>query len=1197
MYVMIENMLPGAWVIHFMNTERMNGHHPANGNILLAVLLLAMSIEVGIAQVRDINPWQPVVSGERSDLSSRVPGMSYWELDLAYLQEYLTRGEDLSVAMPLPGGTTHFKISRSGLLSAKLQRKFPSIKTYVGRNPNDPSMVLRFDVTSRGFHGTISSQHGIIYIDPQDKGHRYKSYYKKRGHKAGNNHTCLPNDTWEKERESQTVLKRQGITRIASPGAKLRKYRLAVTASGEYTAFHQGTVQGALEAIVTTMNRVVGIFERELAITMELVDNTDQLIFTNAATDPYTIAQTSTFKSQVQATIDAVIGNSNYDIGHGFSTGTAGQAEIGGVCRRNFKAQGVTGLDHPAGDPFDVDFVAHEIGHQFGATHTFNGNAGRCDPSSRFAETAYEPGSGTTIMGYAGTCRSHDIQSNSNDYFHSASLEQMVTFTTTGAGSSCATLSDTNNRPPVVDAGNGGFFIPILTPFRLEGSATDPDGHTLTYCWEQFDLGPIGSPNLPLGNAPLFRSFPPVAEPYRVFPQISDVLNDRQTRGEILPSTNRDLTFRLTVRDNHPGGGGVGFDTLRFRATDEAGPFTITSQGDPSEEISGGAMQVSWEVARTDRPPVSCREVNILLSTDGGLTFDHLLAESTPNDGAELVILPTISTTQARIKIEAADNIFFDVSEVDFSIREAENSGFFLAARVGDGIICTPGQETYEVIVGQLKDFDAPVRLTTGELPPGMIVSLSDSIVTPGNSTQLTLTNLSAVQGTYSLVILGASDTLSAEATLDLGVIENPPELPFSLGPSDGAVNVDLQPKFLWQGTSENTVSYEMDVATDVNFTKIIASDSGLAATSFDPGVLLFDNRQYFWRVRSNTVCNVSEYAQATFKTIPLLPVQTTSNDIPVPISAGAPATYRSRLVVRRPGTIYDVNVSNLVGEHSWLSDLRVTLRSPIGTEVVLFSGICPRSENFNLKFDDQAPSSYDHISCPPIGGETFQPFGTLANFNGENAEGTWTLVVQDMVNRDGGQLLSWGLDIFLEEDISAPFAPGNLSVTPISSDQVDVRWEDNSIDEKAFVIERSQNNNAFYEEIARVEADVDSLLDESLSGQGLYYYRVKAVNEGGSSLYSDEVELSIVVGLDPGAKKFSFYPNPTDRWLHITGTKARSDFEVIITDTSGKRLASYNSRNLDIPQAIDLEGLMPGLYLIYIFNEEHAVKQKFIKL
>lgn len=1178
----------------------MNCHYPVRRNILLGALLLIVSLQLGVAQVSPINPWQysgAGPDGNNTPRSSRASSISYWKLDLGYLQEYLGQGKDHSVIMPLPNGTTRFEISRSGLMSAELQRKFPSIRTYVGTNPDDPSMMLRFDLTSQGFHGMILSHQGTVYIDPQNTGKRYRSYYKKRAHKAKRYHSCLLDNTREKEKEPHTFSKSTGATRVISLGSKLRKYRLAVTASGEYTAFHQGTVPGALEAIVTTMNRVVGIFERELAITMELVDNTDQLIYTNALTDPYTITSTSNFKSQVQATIDDVIGNSNYDIGHGFSTGMAGQAEIGGVCRPNLKAQGVTGLDHPAGDPFDVDFVAHEIGHQFGATHTFNGNAGQCAPSSRSAETAYEPGSGTTIMGYAGTCISQDIQSNSNDYFHSASLEQITTFTTTGAGSSCPALSDTNNRPPLVDAGDGGFFIPVLTPFRLEGSATDPDGHTLTYCWEQFDLGPIGNPDLPRGNAPLFRSFPPVAEPYRVFPQISDVLDDKQTLGEILPSTNRELTFRLTARDNQLGGGGVGFDTLRFKATDEAGPFTITSQAQPGEEISGGAIYVVWEVARTDRPPVSCRAVNILLSIDGGFTFPHVLAEATPNDGAELIILPNVSTTQARIKVEAADNIFFDISGVDFSISEAANPGFFLAARTGDGIICSPGQVSYEVIVGSLKGFDKPVKLMIGELPAGMAAAFSDSTVIPGNTTQLAITNPSAAQGTYSFVISGLSDTLSEESTIDLGVIENPPETPSSIHPSQDAINVDLQPSFSWHSPAEDNMSYEIDVATDANFIGIIASDSGLVDTAFDPGILLLDNRQYFWRVRSNTVCNASEYGQATFKTIPLSPVQTTSQDVPTIISVGAPATYRSQLEVKRQGTIYDVNVSDLIGEHSWLSDLRVTLKSPAGTEVVLFSRICSRSEDFNLKFDDQASLLYDNILCPPIGGNTFQPLGSLADFNGENAEGTWTLIIRDMVNRDGGRLLSWGLDIFLEEDVSAPFAPDNLSVMPISPDQVDLRWEDNSTDEQAFVIERSQNNNVFYEEIARVEANVDSLLDESLTGQGLYYYRVKAINEGGSSLYSDEVELSIVVGLDPDAKKFSFYPNPTDRWLHITGTKARNDFQVIITDTSGKRLASYNSRNLDIPQTIDLEGLMPGLYLIYIFNEDHVVKQKFIKL
>ncbi|MCB0729185.1 MAG: hypothetical protein KDD00_17100, partial [Ignavibacteriae bacterium] len=451
-------------------------------------------------------------------------------------------------------------------------------------------------------------------------------------------------------------------------GQQLRTYRLACAATGEYTAVFGGTVAAGQAAIVVAVNRVNGVYEREFSVRMTLIANNSLLVYTNAATDPYTNSSGSTMLGQNQTNITAVIGSANYDFGHVFSTGGGGVASLGVICSSSTKARGVTGLPSPIGDPFYIDYVAHEMGHQFRGNHSFNGNSGSCSGGNRNSSTAWEPGSASTIMGYAGICSPQNLQSNSDDYFHSGNVSEITAFTQTGTGNNCPVITNTGNTPPTVTVPTGGFTIPISTPFELTGSATDVETPgSLTYCWEEFDLGAAGAPTAPVGNAPIFRSFSPVTSPTRTFPKLSDLLNNTSTIGEILPTYTRNLTFRLTVRDNSAGGGGINFNTIAFNVSSAAGPFVI---GSPNTAVTwaAGTQTVGWNVASTNAAPVNCANVNILLSTDGGITFPTTLAANTPNDGSESVTIPNINTTTARVKVQAVGNVFFDISNVDFTI-------------------------------------------------------------------------------------------------------------------------------------------------------------------------------------------------------------------------------------------------------------------------------------------------------------------------------------------------------------------------------------------------------------------------------------------------------------------------------------------------------------------------------------------------
>jgi hypothetical protein len=605
----------------------------------------------------------------------------YFTLELAEMQAFLagapresfaTPVEGLTLTLPLPTGTSErFSIWESSILHPELAAKYPEIKTYVGRGIDDRTATVRLDTTPAGFHALILSARRTMLIDPLHRGdaRTYVSYFKRdpssRGIPPGEVFTCEIEEDPEVVAEIDRLVAERAASPLRATGQDLLTYRIAIAATGEYTQWHGGSIADGMAGIATSLNRVTGVYEREFSIRMELIPNNDLVVYTDGATDPYTNGNGYVMLGQNQENLDTVIGNANYDIGHVFSTGGGGIAGLGVVCRSGNKARGVTGSFNPSGDGFDIDYVAHEMGHQFGGSHTFNGNAGGCS-GNRSASSAYEPGSGSTIMAYAGLCGSQNLQTRSDDYFHVRSFVQITAYTQSGSGSTCAQVTPTGNDPPVVEAGNTGHTIPLETPFILYGEATDPNGDEMTYCWEQFDLGPAGHPDSPSGDAPIFRSFQPKDRAWRSFPKNSNIRNNTHTIGELLPTYRRTLHFRFTVRDNL---GGVDKDGTSVEVDDTSGPFLVTSIG-ATPWNAGQQRTITWDVANTDAAPVSCSTVNILLSTDDGRMFlyDVPLAMGTPNDGSETVTVPNINIAEARLIVEAADNIFFDINDESFVV-------------------------------------------------------------------------------------------------------------------------------------------------------------------------------------------------------------------------------------------------------------------------------------------------------------------------------------------------------------------------------------------------------------------------------------------------------------------------------------------------------------------------------------------------
>lgn len=610
---------------------------------------------------------------------------------------------DSAVVIPLPlpdGSLTDFRVIESPVMAPELAAKYPQLRTFLGVSTADPAVGVRLDLTPLGFHAIIFTPGDTVYIDPIIRGNNYfYACYNKRDDSNPKAQAWVDlGPLTAADGPTATPPTQRSLT----SGEELRTYRLAVAATGEYTQWWGGSVGDGLAAVMTAVNRITGVYEREIAVRLQLVPNNDLIIYTEPYTDPYANNNIIMMLNQNQDNLDEVIGASKYDIGHVLATSNGGASYAPSVCWDGIKAGGVSGSPEPNNGPFVIDYIAHEMGHQFSANHSYNGISGSCS-GGRWSTSAYEPGSGTTIMSYAGICDEDDIQLHSDDTFHSINWQEIIDYTHNGLGNGCAVTTQTGNLPPVVEAGSGDFTIPINTPFMLTGSGYDPDGDAVTFSWEEFDLGPGGHPWLPVGNAPIFRSFPPVDMPVRIFPQITDIISGTQTIGELLPTYSRTLSFRLTARDNQvaESAGGVAYDAITFTVSANAGPFLVLY---PNEAVTwhGGTFEtILWDVAGTDAVPVSCSTVDLALSTDGGYSYPVILSEGTPNDGSELITIPQLETGRARLRVMCATSIFFDISNEDFTILPQDTAQLTIDKTINITSTLSPGDWiTYTITAG-----------------------------------------------------------------------------------------------------------------------------------------------------------------------------------------------------------------------------------------------------------------------------------------------------------------------------------------------------------------------------------------------------------------------------------------------------------------------------------------------------------------
>lgn len=914
----------------------------------------------------------------------------------------------VELAIPMPdGSTSRFRILEAPVMHPDLARQFPEIRTFVGTGIDDPAASARLDWTPHGFHAMVfSPEKGTVFVDPYayPNTQYYISYFKKDFEKE---FTAPFECHVDESLETDESLK-PGQDMPEAGDCKLRTYMLALACTGEYATYHGGTVALALAAMNTSMNRVNGVFEREIGVTMQLVPNNNLLVFLNPATDPYTNNNGSAMLQQNITTCNNIIGSANYDIGHVFSTGGGGVAYLASVCGSN-KAGGVTGGSNPVGDPFDIDYVAHEMGHQYGGRHTQNNSCNRDNNSS------YEPGSASTIMGYAGIC-APNVQNNSDDYFHINSILLMSSFVT-GTGNSCATVTTTGNGQPTAEAGPN-YVIPRGTPFVLTAQASDPDGDPLTYCWEQYDKEVATQPPLASNTAgPAFRSLDPVSSPQRYFPNLNAIVNNTTPTWEVLANVARTYNFRLTVRDNNPGAGCTADDAMVVSVAGSSGPFLVTA---PNNFVSWPAFSqqnVTWDVANTTAAPVNCANVDILLSLDGGFTYPITLATGTPNDGLHPITVPFNATNTARVMVRGSNNIFFDISNQNFQIT-APLQTFTMSLLPPQQQAC-PGQPaTYTITLTPFGGFTGTANLSVSGLPNGINAVLSPNPATiPGTANLvLTATPGSGLQGNFSFVVTASNQFETQTANGAIFLHPDPPAQVELLYPANGASDVELQPTFQWSAAPG--ANYQFQLAADPNFSNMLVDLPLLPSNSFTPGSPLPESTTLYWRVRAYNACGGEGFGTAfAFKTLTNEPADIclvfSSENTPMEVSPGA--TNSSVLNIPEEGIITDVNVLDLSLTHPDVSQVVVGLYSPQGTPVTLVSGLCPggNAQNMLLDLDDEAAKTHSQIPCPPVDPQnTYQPKSPLHAYDGQELQGDWNLSVIVFPTTGSGTLQNWSLEI-----------------------------------------------------------------------------------------------------------------------------------------------------------------------------------------
>ncbi|MFZ1703343.1 MAG: reprolysin-like metallopeptidase [Saprospiraceae bacterium] len=1128
-----------------------------------------------------------------------------------------------NIQIPMPDGNMYsFAIFQSSVMEEELQLKYPSIRSYKGFNIENPKEIIRFDVGHYGFHALIQTDKGLVQIDPyfkEDPTHfvvyhteDYQSETYKNMDLCGSEH----------EMESKAPKHVFGMQRFDHEPMLLRQYRLALACTPTW-ASSRGTVENCLSDMNTMVNRANLIYEKELAIRMVLIAKNDQIIFLDANANPYTNTdQGRLLIGQNTQVLNQRIGTPAYDLGHVLSRcfDVGGIASLGSICSQG-KGAGVTCHNNTNLESIVTRVMSHEMGHQMSASHTFSS----CGQTDQLAlGTAFEPGSGTTIMSYAGGCGSDNVASNNDDYYHVGSLDQILSYTnwTHTDAYICANKIDVFNTIPSASiAQMGGFTIPISTPFELTGIAEDLENDPMTYVWEQYDAGgpsPYGSP---VGIVPIFRSLRPNSKTTRFFPNESRILANRLgERDEILPTYDRPMTFRFVVRDNNVSGGAANWDQIKFFASAEAGPFTLKYPLLNENFEVGQKVKVEWNVANTDKFPVNCKKVHVFLSVNDELVTGQPnlipLALNVENDGDEWVIIPNYVTNKARIVIKAVGNIFLTTGIFPSVIKEPTKPAFFMQVNDNEKAACLPNSLEFEFETAALGGLTEEIQFEIASgLPPNSEATFSKTSVTGGEKTKLTL-NLENVVGSnyYEVVVrsfVQGIDTL--ERTLFITLTGTDLDYPAPLLPDNGLTGAAQIQKYRWNSKIDAT-TYQFQLASNPSFsTNDLVIDMQVLDTFVNSNLILNKSSIYFWRTRAINHCRNGEWSEVfAFNTVASSCFTTNSGQLSLNISGSGMPTVEGSLFVNQENVITDINVKKMVADHARVGDLSATLISPSNTELLLWSKKCGTSKGFYVGFDDE---SVEFFKCPINTGKIYKPDVALDIFNGESSLGVWKLRIDDLVSGEGGRFHEFELEICTNVTLDPPLIVKNLGTelprltTKIINNDVLLTSDNNTTPDKLIytIVKKPGYGYLSKNSIVLNEGDKFSQVDLNsgtitykhewgLEKEDYFAFTVED-GEGGwvpISKFDLLIDQTTSVLDEKQQPTLMLYPNPTDGLVSVyLESPLLNAADLTIYDIHGKPVFQANIQHRI---ELDMKDYRSGIYIIQLKTGSAILQKKLIK-
>jgi hypothetical protein len=1211
--------------------------------ILSLAFFLSVTVDQTIKAQNSTNPWELVAEKSQSEEQIAAmrsgdffPVVNYkvFRLDTSQMSQLVNEApfEDLRnfesdalVPIPLPsGGYEYFRIAESPVFAPELAADFPNIKSYKAISEGNSGRTGRISVSPIGVAGMFNTVQGDLFIERYEFGEpgEYAVFYGRDmaytqemqqdmrcGYEgiAGESHRSdLLDEHWATER------------RVGGNMLELRVYRMALAATSAYSELKGGTMESVMASLNEAMNILNQITENEVAIRFELVPNNQNIVWLDPDEEPYeNIDVGSGLLGQNTSAIASAGGIplNQFDVGHVF---TGRCVDVGGVVNGRActpgKARGVTCHSNNNLSSIVTRIFSHEVGHQFQVAHSWNHCPG--SDNQRAPSSAFEPGSGSTIMSYAGACGSQNVQTNTHAYFHSGSLNEWIVYSRlTPDNENCGEVLFTGNTEPEVHLPyENDFFIPVNTPFKLTAEATDADDDPLTFCWEQVDLGPDVPMSDPVGTVPLFRTFPPNPDPTRYFPNLVTLSSGSNDLSQQLPSYSRALNFRCTVRDNNPAAGAAVWDQLRFFSSEAAGPFRVTFPGFNETYSSGELVEITWDVANTDQSPVNAEYVDILFSFNRGFAFPIVLMERTPNTGSALVHMPDIAGPWNRIKVRASDNIFFNVSERNFALVAADEPTYIFRHNPGQDLRCLPDELRIEYRIESVQNFNDSIKVEiVSGLPDGAeLVAFPEWVFadTEGEFViDLRHININAEHELEFRLIAG-QDTLNRSVFFET-VSNDFSEIALT-APANGIDGVDQSIAFSWE-KSENAELYELEIATNPAFNEedILFRELVGDVSNYQPNLQFPASSILYWRVKPFNQCGFGEPTVANVfqtRTLSCQLFEASGHPISAPGSNGS--VTRSDIFIDAGGEVGEINIPKISGLQSWVGDIGFKLISPSGTEVALFTRKCGNLSHYNLGFDDNSPLQ---IECPLDRGHRYQPEEPLSAFAGEPLQGLWQMELRRYASGSTGQWNSWSMEVcanfnlprlqYLQTDTL--FAPP-LKRTGVSSHLIQLNGADAGPSEVVFTVVKPPTlGSLIYDDAdqdAGFEFSQQDILDgrvryrADIDGEGEDYFTFTVRDDRfawtGPETFHIAIREDAVSNVNTlvADNDLKIFPNPGQGLVTLLlDNQINESASLRVFNVEGKMVANRNIVFTGGESQVDISHLPSGFYIVKLLMNNRA--------